>query len=53
MIANRGRLDLTVVDEQGRESTVSLDLEQVGRVADALPALREWMLHGDDSLKTD
>jgi hypothetical protein len=47
MIADRGRLALTVVDSDGQESTVSLDLEQVSGLIEQLPVLRDWMLTGE------
>nr|WP_221374417.1 hypothetical protein [Actinoplanes polyasparticus] len=49
MVADRGQLNLTVVDSEGQESTVSLDVEQVGNLIESLPVLRNWMLTGEPS----
>lgn len=44
MVADRGWLDLTVVDDDGREFTVRLDAERVDSLIRDLPALRAWMV---------
>jgi hypothetical protein len=51
MVADRGELCLTVVDTDGRECTVSLDLERVDSIIRSLPGLREWMVNGEQAVQ--
>lgn len=46
MVADRGRLDLTVVDSEGKEATVQLDLNLVDQIIEQLPVLRNWVASG-------
>jgi outer membrane usher protein FimD/PapC len=46
MIADQGRLNLTVIDADGEECKVLLELEEVNSLIESLPGLRDWMISG-------